>query len=246
MGSITSSSWPVPSLPNVGVVVVAAGSGRRMGGAVPKQFLSVAGVPLVLRALRPFLSHPEVHQVVVVLPAADLASPPEWLAPLLGHRLTAVAGGEQRMDSVERGLAALSAEVEIVLVHDGARPFPRPEVIDGVIAAARQGYGALAAVPVTDTLKEAGPSSEGRAVPVRRTVPRDGLWRAQTPQGFPRSVLTAAFRAAREQGREATDDAALVEALGTPVVLVEDSPTNLKVTTGDDLLVADALARATR
>jgi 2-C-methyl-D-erythritol 4-phosphate cytidylyltransferase len=129
-------------------------------------------------------------------------------------------------------------------VHDGARPFPEPAVIDRVIAAARHGTGAVAAVPVIDTLKEAEPAALGAFGHVIRTVSRDHLWRAQTPQGFPRQLLTGAFAAAREGGYFATDESALVERAGGPVVLIHDVSTNLKVTTLEDLRVAEALAAA--
>jgi 2-C-methyl-D-erythritol 4-phosphate cytidylyltransferase len=226
----------------VGVVVVAAGQGHRMGGDTPKQFLPIAGVPLLLHALRPFLSHPAVARVVVALPAAVVASPPDWLAPLLGERLQAVAGGLTRMDSVEAGLNALPPECAIVLVHDGVRPFPDPQVIDLIVGEARRGAGAVAAVPVTDTLKEAERRSFGARQRIARTLPRDGLWRAQTPQGFPRSMLEAAYADARSLEVSATDCAALVERIGGEVVLIPDAATNLKVTTPGDLLLARAVA----
>ena len=229
----------------MGVVVAAAGRGERMSGSVPKQFLPIGGAPLLLHALRPFLSHPDVAEVIVVLPAAAAAAPPDWLAALLGERLRAVAGGATRMESVEAGLGALPAGCRIVLVHDGARPFPEPAVIDAVIGAARRGLAAVAAVRLADTLKEAD-SPAGASPRVRRTVPRTSLWRAQTPQGFPRDVLVAAYAGARAAGVDGTDDAALVERLGGEVVLISDLPTNLKVTTPDDLELAEAIAAARR
>jgi 2-C-methyl-D-erythritol 4-phosphate cytidylyltransferase len=228
--------------PDVGVVVVAAGRGDRMGGDVPKQFLPIAGVPLHLHALPPFLSHPDVAQVIVVLPAMLAASPPEWLAPLLGDRLRAVPGGSTRMDSVVAGLNALPPVCSIVLVHDGARPFPDPRVISLIISEARRGAGAIAAVPVTDTLKEADSRTFGDLQRIARTLPRDGIWRAQTPQGFPRSMLEAAYADARAFDVSATDCASLVERIGGEVVMVADVPTNLKVTTPADLLLARAVA----
>lgn len=240
----TWMSWRAPLPRDVGVVVVAAGRSERLGGEVPKQFRPLAGVPLLLRAVRPFLSHPDVLEVIAVLPAANVLAPPVWLAELLGERLRAVAGGEVRMDSVEAGLKELAPGCTIVLVHDGARPFPEPAVIDRVIAAARHGTGAVAAVPVSDTLKEAEPPALGALGHVIRTVSRNGLWRAQTPQGFPRPMLTRAFEAARGAGYSATDEATLVERAGGPVVLVHDVSTNLKITTLDDLRMAEALAAA--
>jgi 2-C-methyl-D-erythritol 4-phosphate cytidylyltransferase len=232
--------------PDVGVVVVAAGRGDRIGGDVPKQFLPIAGVPLLLHALRPFLSHPAVAQVVVVLPAPIAASPPEWLAPLLGERLRAVSGGKERMDSVEAGLNGLPSECSIVLVHDGARPFPDPRVIGLIIDEARRGAGAIAAMPMTDTLKIAERRTYGALQRIAKTLPRDGVWRAQTPQGFPRSMLEAAYADARALEVTATDCAALVERVGGEVVLVADVATNLKVTTPGDLALARALAESFR
>lgn len=220
----------------MGVVVVAAGQGSRLGGQVPKQFLPIGGVPMLLRALRPFTSHPEVARVVVVLPAAHAERPPAFLAPLAGAALSIVAGGRERTESVAAGLRALGAECEVVLVHDGARPFVERRVIDAVIAHARAGEGAVAAVPVSDTLKEQAP---GDALLVHRTVSRERLWRAQTPQGFPRRLLERAYAGA---GSAATDDAALVEACGGAVRLVPDTVRNLKITTPDDLVLAEALA----
>jgi 2-C-methyl-D-erythritol 4-phosphate cytidylyltransferase len=225
---------------DVGVVVVAAGRGERAGGTVPKQFREVAGVPLVLRALRPFTVHPDVAHVVVVLPPDLIERPPEWLAVLRGGTLSLVGGGAERSDSAAAGLRALPPQCRVVLVHDGARPFTERSVIDAVIAGAREGNGAVPAVPVSDTLKRVG--EEGAAV--TGTVPREGLWRAQTPQGFPRALLEAAY--ARAGGGGATDDAALVEALGAPVIVVPGSTRNLKVTTPDDFVLAELMAKAAR
>lgn len=230
----------MPSRPDVGVVVVAAGRSQRAGGDVPKQFREVAGVPVLLRALRPFLAHRDVGRVVAVLPADAVAAPPAWLAPFVGERLRLVTGGVERADSVERGLELLGSEWPITAVHDGARPFVDPGVFDRLVAIARQGRAAIAAIPVSDTLKEA---TDGAAEPtIARTVPRERLWRAQTPQVFPRELLARALAAARAGGQWPTDDAAAVEALGEPVTLVRDRATNLKITTPDDFLLAALLA----
>ena len=224
------------------MVLVAAGRGERLGGA-PKQYRPIAGVPLLLRALRPFTGHPEVAQVVVVLPAADAAAPPGFLRELLGATLAIVPGGAERSDSVAAGLTALGPDCRVVLVHDAARPFVDREVIDAVIRFARAGEGAVAAVPLGDTLKEAAPDDPAR---VARTIPRDRLWRAQTPQAFPRELLTAAHAAARSRGLHATDDAMLVEACGGTVRLVPDSVRNFKITSPDDLALAELVAGSGR
>lgn len=231
----------MPSPRDVGVVIVAAGRGVRLGGGQPKQYLPIAGAPMLLWAIRPFACHPEVRQVVVVLPAEDVTSPPDWLAPHLGEGMRLVSGGAERSDSVASGLAALDAACGIVLVHDAARPFVTRGVLDGVIAGAREGIGAVPAIPVADTLKQADPAGE-----VERTVPRDGLWRAQTPQGFPREMLARAHAEARTAGVTGTDDAFLVERLGGKVRLVPGDPRNLKVTTADDLALAGMLAERFR
>jgi 2-C-methyl-D-erythritol 4-phosphate cytidylyltransferase len=241
---------------DVGAIVVAAGRGVRFGNETPKQYLPIAGVPMVLWALRPFTSHPEVAHVVLVLPPDDAVRIPAFLRDLItastasapsapsrgsGPALTVVPGGTHRGDSVRAGLAVLPAECVIVLVHDGARPFADRNVIDTVILYARQGEGAVPAVPLSDTLKEVAANDPTRIV---RTRPRARLWRAQTPQGFPRPVLEEAHARAARTGHRATDDAALVEAMGVPVRLVPDSSRNIKVTTPEDLALAELLAGA--
>ena len=195
---------------------------------------------MMLRALRPFISHPDVDQVVIPLPKTFAEHPPEWLGKLAGDRLRFVAGGETRADSVKRGLAALNPVVRVVLVHDAARPFVGRATIDAVIAKARSGVGAVAAVPMGDTVKEVveGPR-------VMRTVARERLWRAQTPQGFPRDMLTQAY-ASHGRGEAPTDDAELCERAGFTVEVVTDSPHNVKVTTAEDFRIAEALARELR
>ena len=227
----------MPSRRDVGVVIVAAGRGQRLGGDTPKQYLPIAGIPMLLRAVRPFTCHPEVRQVVVVLPAEDAAAPPAWLAPHVGNGLRLAAGGAQRSDSVARGLEALDADCAIALVHDAARPFVSRDVVDAVIAAARAGAGAVPAIPVADTIKQADAAGA-----IERTVPRERLWRAQTPQGFPRELLVRALAEARAAGIPGTDDASFVERLGAPVRLVPGDPGNVKVTTAEDLMLAEALA----
>ncbi|MEO8090440.1 MAG: 2-C-methyl-D-erythritol 4-phosphate cytidylyltransferase [Gemmatimonadales bacterium] len=232
---------------DVGVIVVAAGRGERLGGDTAKQYQLIGGVPMVLRALRPFTAHPDVAHVVLVLPSADAAKPPPFLSALSlagssassPAALTIVSGGQHRSDSVRAGLSALTKACTVVLVHDAARPFVDPEVIDAVIGLARAGEGAVAAVPLADTLKEA---TSADATLIRRTRPRARLWRAQTPQGFPRRVIEEAHARAARDGHRATDDAALVEALGVSVRLVPDSSWNLKVTTPEDLALAQLLA----
>ncbi len=214
-------------------VVVAGGSGRRFGGPIRKQYLEIGGVPVLLRAVRPFLDHPRIASVVVVLPAEDVADPPRWLADL---PVTIVAGGAERGDSVLHGLQAVSADVDRVLIHDGARPFVSADVIGRVLDA---DGGAIAAVPVTDTIQQVDADGVITATPDRAA-----LWQAQTPQGFPRATLLDAYDRARADGLLATDDAAVFARYAGPVRVVMGSHRNLKVTRPEDLPVAEAIAAA--
>lgn len=231
---------PGDSLPDAGVVIVAAGAGVRAGPGEPKQFRPILGVPMLLRALRPFTSHPAVHQVVVVLPAGLDAHPPDWLGKLIGERLALVAGGATRAQSVRAGLSGLAPGPAVVLVHDGARPFVTRETIDEVLARARTGVGAVAAIQVNDTVKDVEQER------ITKTVARDRLWRAQTPQAFPRAMLEGAYAQLGDGDPTPTDDAELCERAGFVVEVVPDSPYNLKVTTADDFRIAEALARELR
>jgi 2-C-methyl-D-erythritol 4-phosphate cytidylyltransferase len=228
-------SSPPDSPLDVGVLLPAAGRGVRAGTGDLKQFRPIAGVPMLLRAVRPFARHPRIRQIVIALPQEHVARPPDWLDQLVGQRLRTVAGGVTRAASVRAALRVLDPACALVLVHDAARPFVSQQEIDAVIDAAARGSGALVAIPISDTLKRADGDR------VSATVPRDGLWRALTPQGFPRQVLEDAYARAGDDP-DATDDAALVEALGLPVVLVEGRTTNIKVTSADDFLLAEALA----
>ncbi len=208
-----------------------------MGGE-PKQFRLIAGVPMLLRAVRPFAQHQLVRQIVVALPPPVAAGPPEWLASLRGERLKLVAGGASRTASVRAALSELDPECRTVLVHDAARPFVVPETIDAVIRTARE-TGAVPAVPVSDTLKQVDAGS-ARIV---GTTDRAGLWRAQTPQGFPRDMLEAGFQVAESRGYETfTDESSMVEAAGFAVRVVRDSAWNLKITTESDLALAELMA----
>jgi 2-C-methyl-D-erythritol 4-phosphate cytidylyltransferase len=228
-----SKSWCARLPPEAGVIVVAAGRGTRFGTGLSKQFQLLGQSPVLLHAVRPFAAHPDVAHIVIVLSPEGAAAPPEWLLAVCGGRLTITAGGAERQDSVGAGLAALPPTCSIVLVHDGARPFPSRAMIDGGIASARRGRGAVPALPVPETIKRA--DDFGR---VLSTVDRQGLWCAQTPQAFPRSVLERAHTAARAEQFLGTDDAALVERLGEPIDLLPGSPRNLKITTPHDLALA--------
>ena len=228
----------VPAVaPNVGVVIVAGGSGTRVGGSELKQFRWVAGKPMVLHSLQTFQLRPDVALVVVVLPRDYAADPPPWIFQCDIDRMLVSQGGRDRMQSVYNGLEDMPEHIETVVIHDAARPLASGTVIDRVIREARTGHGAIAALPVVDTLKEV--DADGRIV---RTVDRTNLWRAQTPQAFPRAMIDEAHTRARRDKLAATDDAALCEHYGFPVVVVRGSERGMKVTDADDFAIAESLA----
>ncbi|MDR7463856.1 MAG: 2-C-methyl-D-erythritol 4-phosphate cytidylyltransferase, partial [Armatimonadota bacterium] len=220
-----------PSAPTA-AILVAAGRGRRMG-AVPKPFLPLGGRPVLLHALRALLEAPQVHTAVVVAPPAYLDAARAHTAPF--PRVAAVVpGGEERQDSVAAGLEAVP-EAEWVVVHDAARPLATPDLVRRVLAAAAETGAATAALPSRDTLKEVAGGV------VCRTLDREHIWQVQTPQAFRAALLREAHARARREGLRATDDAALVEAAGGVIRVVEGEALNLKVTTPADLELAEAV-----
>jgi len=222
---------------DVGVVIVAAGSGSRTGSSELKQFRWVAGKPMLLHSVQTFQDRPDVGTVVAVLPKQYAGDPPPWLFQCDLERLLISAGGRERGDSVRNGLEDLAPDVEIVVIHDAARPLVTAATIDAVITAARGGTPAIAAVPVVDTLKRV--DADGRIV---ATVDREQMWRAQTPQAFPRAIIDDVYRRARERNIHATDDAALCEQFGISVVVVPGSERGMKITTEADFVRAEALS----
>lgn len=216
----------------VAAILVAAGDGRRLGADLPKAFVPVGGRTLLEHAAAPFLAHPGVRDVVLVAPAPLVAA-----AGSLVRRATVVSGGSTRQRSVAAGLAALAGDVDAVLVHDVARPFVPAEVIARVLAALEGGAQAVVPfVAVTDTIRRADPQT-GALV---ETLDRAALLAVQTPQGFPRALLAQAHAGAADD--TATDDAALVEAIGGTVVAVRGSEEAFKITHPVDLLLAEAVA----
>lgn len=224
--------------PDVGVVLVAAGASSRLSGHELKQFRWIGGKPMLLHSLQLFHQRRDVAMVVCVLPRQYAGDPPPWIFQSDVDRLLVSVGGKERGESVLHGLEDLPDEVRIVVVHDAARPFVTMDVVDGVIAEARAGRGAVAALPVTDTLKEVDP--EGRVV---RTIARDGLWRAQTPQAFPRAMIEQAYSEARRTRTYTTDCAALCEQQGFEVVVVRGSERAVKVTEEADFALVEAMTR---
>lgn len=212
----------------IAVIIVAAGRGHRFGGEMPKQYLEVHQQPLVRHAVQAFLDHPAIDLILPVIHPDDA----DILANALGglDYLEPVAGGAARQDSVRNGLEGLASSApDYVLVHDAARPMVAPALIDRVIEALQDTSGVIPGIAVVDTLKRA--DDDGI---ITDTVSRDGLWRAQTPQGFKYADLLAAHRSAI--GQELTDDAAVMEASGYRVAVVLGDENNIKVTTPDDLM----------
>jgi 2-C-methyl-D-erythritol 4-phosphate cytidylyltransferase len=222
---------------DVGVIIVAAGSGTRTGSSELTQFRWVAGKPMLLHSIQIFQARPDVGMVVCVLPREYVGDPPPWIFQSDAERLLLSVGGRHRSESVANGLQDLPTECEIVVIHDAARPLATSETIGRVIDEARKGHGAVAAIPVTDTLKRV--DSSGKIV---ITVERTGLWRAQTPQAFPRDAIERAYREARESERFATDDAALCEQIGLTVVAVRGSERAHKITEEKDFALVEALS----
>jgi 2-C-methyl-D-erythritol 4-phosphate cytidylyltransferase len=221
------------------LIVVAAGSGVRLGATVPKAFVEVGGVPVLALTLRTVGALSSIGEVVITTPAGwERAAREQAAAAGLKIPVKIMAGGAERQDSVRTALSVTSAEAQIVVVHDAARPFATAEMFEACLERAAACGAAIVAIPLADTLKRVEQGT------VRETIPRAGLWQAQTPQAFWRALLVRAHEEAVQQKLVATDDADLVERLGAPVAIVEGSPANLKITTPEDLELAEALMMA--
>lgn len=214
-------------------VIVAAGRGERLGGR--KQFLALGGVPLLLWSIRAFLEHPAIEALVVVLPAAEAETPPAWLSR---SGIRVCAGGGTRRESAGRGVEAAPPWAEAILIHDAARPFVSDRTIDAVLAGVAEVGAALPVLPMSDAVKRLSGSK------VEHTLDRETLGCAQTPQGFRADWIREAHARARQTGAAAPDDASLVESLGKPVLGVPGDVWNLKITTPQDLELAEWLVQS--
>lgn len=228
-------------------MVPAAGRGERLGPGAPKALRELGGVPILVHAVRVLARSRAVDTVVVVAPKDGVAEVRALLADAIGEResaaLVVVPGGETRQESVRAGLAALPATVDVVLVHDAARPLVPVDVVDAVARAVADGAEAVVpAVPLADTVKQVTPASAaGLPEPVVATPDRSTLRAVQTPQGFRRDVLDRVHAKAVEEGVDATDDAGLVERFGGRVVVVPGHEEAFKVTRPLDLVLAEAV-----
>jgi 2-C-methyl-D-erythritol 4-phosphate cytidylyltransferase len=209
-----------------------------MGGPVPKQFLSIGGLPLIVHSLRTLQASSVIDAIVLAVPQADLAYCQSDIVD--AYRFTkvinVVAGGQERQDSVRNALAVLDDQVEIVVVHDAVRPFLTERMLEDVVAAARATGAAIIALPMRDTVKYVGANHV-----IERTVDRRPLWLAQTPQAFRRDWLQEAHRRAQIEAVPATDDAYLLEWMGRSVRVVEGSGENIKVTRPEDMVIGEAI-----
>ena len=222
---------------SVTALIPAAGSGSRMGAALNKQYLSLGGRPILAHTLSLFEQHPLVTDIIVVSPAPEHDYCRGEVIEKFGFTKVrkVVEGGEERQDSVRLGLAACAdRNGEVVLVHDGVRPFFPADLIAPLLETAVRVGGCVVAVPVKDTIKEV---AEGKIV---ATPLRGRLWQAQTPQAFPLEVLREAHARALQDGFRGTDDASLVERLGLPVAVLQGSYRNIKITTPEDMVLARA------
>jgi 2-C-methyl-D-erythritol 4-phosphate cytidylyltransferase len=223
----------------VSLIIVAAGSGARLGKKEPKAFVPLGGRTMLAWSLETVARLSGVTELIVAAPAGmEAAARREAEAAGIVIPVKIAPGGAERQDSVRIALALASVESEIVVVHDAARPLATAGLFARCIEAAARRGGAIAAVPVADTLKRV----EGAAI--LATVPRAGLWQAQTPQAFRRALLTQAHRHAERERIAATDDADLLERIGATVEVVESLEPNLKITTATDLAVAEAIIAA--
>jgi 2-C-methyl-D-erythritol 4-phosphate cytidylyltransferase/2-C-methyl-D-erythritol 2,4-cyclodiphosphate synthase len=226
---------------HVTAIIAAGGRGQRFGGAVPKQFLAVGGCSILERSVALFLAHSAIDEVVVALPAELLADPPSFLRSSQ-KPLHLVAGGARRQDSVISAFKAANERSDLIVVHDAARPLATSDLVSRTIAAAAESGAALAALAVCDTLKRSAcnPADAGSELLVAETIPRESIFLAQTPQAFRRDVLRDALALAGTLV-EATDEATLVERAGRPVRLVQGEATNIKITTREDLQIAETI-----
>ncbi len=222
---------------DVAVIIAAGGSGRRLGGPVPKQFLAIGGVPILVRTLRQFASVPQVRRIVIVGPGRSLSRIRRLVDTYRIRGVTRIVrGGRERQHSVWNGLRALTPHPSIVLVHDAVRPLVRKREILQVIRQARKHGAAVVGVRVRDTIK-----TSGRHGWFARTLPRHVLWAVQTPQGFRYDILYRAHVSAARSRFLGTDDGSLVERLHIPVRIVPGDEGNIKITTRHDLAVAGTL-----
>ena len=225
-------------------IIVAAGEGKRLGGAIPKSLLPIAGRPLMLRTLDRFFSAQSIERVILVVGGKALGQSRAVIEadPNLSHRCWVLQpGGASRQESVRRGLEKLEADCEIVAIHDAARPFVSPALIDRCVDETYRTGAVVVGMPAKDTIKVVSPEHWVQDTPARST-----LWAIQTPQVFRKEIILEAHDWGMREAIDATDDAMLVERIGRPVFLLEGEATNIKISVPEDILLAEALIRDRR
>ena len=229
-----------PAYGRVAALIPAAGEGRRMGGTIPKQFLQIGGREILARTLGVFEACEAIDDIWVVVAAEQCALCQRTIVERYELRKVrgVVAGGLTRQESVWLGLQQVAEAVDLVVVHDGVRPFVTERLLQQTLDHAGRYGAAIAAVPLQDTLKRVSAAGD-----VEATVPRERLWRIQTPQAFQHALLRRAFQHAWRQGLQATDEAGLIEVLGYPVKIVPSYEHNVKITTPDDLIFCETFLR---
>lgn len=229
---------------HVTAIILAAGAGRRIGGGVAKSYLPIAGRPLVLRTLDRMFSSQTVERVVLVVAADDMERCEALLrndSALRDRPYLLQTGSGTRQQSAQRGLEKVDAETDVVIIHDGARPFVSAALIDRCVESAAQKGAVVVGLPARDTIKIVGDDGLILSTPARRS-----LWEIQTPQVFQKELIVAAHRQAERDGVEVTDDAMVVERLGKPVFVLEGERTNLKITLPEDIWLAEMMIREGR
>ena len=219
-------------------IIPAAGSGKRMQGDISKQYLLLGGIPVLAHTLGMFQKSQEIDEIFLIVPEADMAFAREDIVERYGISKVShiLAGGNERQDSVRKGIDALRHDHGLVIIHDGVRPFVSEELIHSVVREAFRMQAVTTGVPVKDTVKAIDSS-----MTIVETLDRNGLWLTQTPQAFERAVIEKAYEAAYRDNFYGTDDASLVERIGVRVMMIRGSYDNIKITTKDDVLMAEVL-----
>jgi 2-C-methyl-D-erythritol 4-phosphate cytidylyltransferase len=227
-------------MPNAHAIIVAAGKGLRMRAQMPKQYLPLNGIPVLARTIGAFARCPHIGKIIVVIPPGDQPHCRQHILPLVQTEkaIRLVEGGRERQDSVFNALNVIREKTDLVAIHDGVRPMITTDQITACITAADNSGACIMALPVTDTVKQVT-----RERTIARTVDRSDLWLAQTPQVFRHEIILEAHRKARREGFIGSDDAMLVERAGHPVRVVRGHKDNLKLTTQEDIALAEYLLK---
>ena len=223
----------------ISAVIVAAGKGIRMNDTVRKQYLPLAGRPVLSHTLSIFDECNLINKIFLVVPKKDFDYCRNNILPMLKKEINLVAGGKERQDSVYNGLLSVGENNGIVIIHDGVRPFTNKEMLESCIKGARKHGACIIGIPVQDTLKQISSSGD-----IEKTIERNNIWLAQTPQAFKYNIIKKAHEYARMKGHAGTDDANLVEKMGKFVKIIKGSKSNIKITTREDLRLAEVLLGA--